>query len=62
MDVDNWLKTVEKKLQLGQCNNREKVMLSSHQLIGLAAHRSCSRWFSDLIMYPWNHKAQEEGI
>jgi hypothetical protein len=30
MDADDWLKTVEKKLQIVQCNNREKVMLASH--------------------------------
>jgi hypothetical protein len=34
MDADDWLKTVEKKLQIVQCNNREKVMLALHQLIG----------------------------
>jgi hypothetical protein len=34
MDTDDWLKPVEKKLQLVQCNNREKVLLASHQLIG----------------------------
>jgi hypothetical protein len=34
MDVDDWLKTMEKKLQLVQCNNKENVMLASHQLIG----------------------------
>jgi hypothetical protein len=32
MDVDDWLKSVEKKLQVVQCNNHEKVMLGSHQL------------------------------
>jgi hypothetical protein len=32
MDVDDWLKTIEKKLQVVQCNNREKVLLASHQL------------------------------
>jgi hypothetical protein len=37
MDADDWIKTVEKKLQLVQCNNREKVMLASHQLIGPVA-------------------------
>jgi hypothetical protein len=37
MDADDWLKTVEKKLQIVQCNNREKVLLASHQLIGPAA-------------------------
>jgi hypothetical protein len=34
MDADDWLKTVDKKLQVVQCNNREKVLLASHQLIG----------------------------
>jgi hypothetical protein len=34
MDADDWLKTVERKLQVVQCNNREKVLLASHQLIG----------------------------
>jgi hypothetical protein len=37
MDVDDWLKSVEKKLQVVQCSNREKVLLASHQLSGLAA-------------------------
>jgi hypothetical protein len=37
MDADNWLKSIEKKLQVVQCNNREKVLLASHQLSGSAA-------------------------
>jgi hypothetical protein len=37
MDVDDWLKSVEKKLQVVQCNNCEKVLLASHQLSGPAA-------------------------
>jgi hypothetical protein len=37
MDADNWLKSVEKKLQVVQSNNREKVLLASHQLSGPAA-------------------------
>jgi hypothetical protein len=32
MDADDWLKSIEKKLQLLQCNNCEKVLLASHQL------------------------------
>jgi hypothetical protein len=36
MDADDGLKTIEKKLQIVQCNNREKVMLASHQLVGPA--------------------------
>ena len=37
MDADDWLKSVEKKLQVVQCNNRENVLLASHQLSGPAA-------------------------
>jgi hypothetical protein len=37
MDADDWLKFVEKKLQVVQCNNHEKVLLASHQLSGPAA-------------------------
>jgi hypothetical protein len=36
MDADDWLKSVEKKLQVVQCSNREKVLLASHQLSGPA--------------------------
>jgi hypothetical protein len=36
MDADDWLKTVEKKLQVVQCNNREKVLFVAHQLVGPA--------------------------
>jgi hypothetical protein len=36
MDADDWLKSVEKKLQVLQCNNSEKVLLASHQLSGPA--------------------------
>jgi hypothetical protein len=37
MDADDWLKSVEKKLQVVQCNNHEKVLLASHQLSGPTA-------------------------
>jgi hypothetical protein len=36
MDVDDWLKTIKKKLQVVQCNNRKKVLFASHQLEGPA--------------------------
>jgi hypothetical protein len=32
MDADDWLKSIEKKLKVVQCNNREKVLLASHEL------------------------------
>jgi hypothetical protein len=31
MDADDWLKSIEKKLQVVQCSNHEKVLLASHQ-------------------------------
>jgi hypothetical protein len=37
MDADDWLKSVEKKLQVVQCNNHERVLLASHQLSDPAA-------------------------
>jgi hypothetical protein len=37
MDADDSLKSVEKKWQVVQCNNCEKVLLASHQLSGSAA-------------------------
>jgi hypothetical protein len=30
MDAVDWLKTIEKKLQVIQCNNREMVLFTSH--------------------------------
>jgi hypothetical protein len=36
MNVDYWLKTIEKKLQVVQCNNRKKVPFASQQLEGPA--------------------------
>jgi hypothetical protein len=37
VDTDDWLKAIEKKLQVVKCNHREKVLLASHQLVGLVA-------------------------
>jgi NADPH-dependent 7-cyano-7-deazaguanine reductase QueF-like protein len=37
MDADDWLKYVKKKLQVVQYNNREKVLLASHQLSSFGA-------------------------
>jgi hypothetical protein len=34
MATNDWLKTVERKLQVVQFNNREKALLASHQLTG----------------------------
>jgi hypothetical protein len=37
INVNDWLKSIEKKLQVVQCNNHEKVLLASHQLFGPAS-------------------------
>jgi hypothetical protein len=37
VDTDDWLKTIEKELQVVQCNYLEKVLFASQQLEGLAA-------------------------
>jgi hypothetical protein len=36
MDADDWLRSIEKKLQVMQWNNHERVLLASHQLFGSA--------------------------
>ncbi|KAK3124892.1 hypothetical protein QOZ80_7BG0595680 [Eleusine coracana subsp. coracana] len=37
MEADDWLKAIEKKLMIAQCNDREKVLFAAHQLYGVAA-------------------------
>jgi hypothetical protein len=37
VDADNWLKTIEKMLQVVQCNNHEKDLFALHQLEGPTA-------------------------
>jgi hypothetical protein len=36
LDADDWLKTIDKKLQVFQCTNQERVLFASHQLVGPA--------------------------
>jgi hypothetical protein len=38
MDVEDWLKGVEKKLVIAQCTDRKKVLFATHQLYGTAAN------------------------
>jgi hypothetical protein len=37
LDVDDWLKSIEKMLNIAQCSDREKVLYASSHLTGLAA-------------------------
>jgi hypothetical protein len=43
MDADDWLKTIKKKLQVVQCNNREKVLCGLCLLLHVAItdRRAC---------------------
>jgi hypothetical protein len=36
MDVEDWLKSIEKKLEIAQCTDQEKVLFAAHQLFGSA--------------------------
>jgi hypothetical protein len=38
MDIEDWLKGVEKKLVIAQCTDREKVLFAAHQLYRTAAN------------------------
>jgi hypothetical protein len=40
MHADDWLRMIEKKLQVVQCSNQERVLFASHQLEG-----STSEWW-----------------
>jgi hypothetical protein len=37
LDADVWLKVISKKLEITQCNDREKVLYASGRLEGSAA-------------------------
>jgi hypothetical protein len=37
MEAEDWLKSIEKKLEIAQCTDREKVLFAVHQLFGTAA-------------------------
>jgi hypothetical protein len=52
MDADDWLKTIEKKLHVVQCNNREKVLFASHQLEG-----TTTDWWDSYVEAPEEPKS-----
>jgi hypothetical protein len=37
MEAGDWLKSIEKKLEIAQCNDHEKLLFAAHQLFGTAA-------------------------
>jgi hypothetical protein len=34
MEAEDWLKSIEKKLEIAQCTDQEKVLFAAHQLFG----------------------------
>jgi hypothetical protein len=36
MDVEDWLQSVDKKLEIAQCSDRDKVLFMAHHLFGTA--------------------------
>jgi membrane-bound lytic murein transglycosylase B len=37
MEAEDWLKSIEKKLEIAQCTDQEKVLFAAHQLFGTAS-------------------------
>jgi hypothetical protein len=37
MEAEDWLRSIEKKLEIAQCTDQEKVLFAAHQLFGTAA-------------------------
>jgi hypothetical protein len=40
MEGEDWLKSIEKKLEIAQCTNQEKVLFAAHQLF-----RTTAEWW-----------------
>jgi hypothetical protein len=38
MDAEDWLKSVEKKMEIAQCSDHSKVLFAEHQLFRTAAN------------------------
>jgi hypothetical protein len=36
MEAEDWLKSIEEKLEIAHCTDREKVLFAAHQLFGTA--------------------------
>jgi hypothetical protein len=53
LEVDDWIKTIKEKLYMVQCNNREKALYASGQLIGAALE-----WWNSYI----NGHEQPESV
>jgi hypothetical protein len=56
MEVEDWLKGVEKKLVIAQCTDREKVLFATHQLFGTIANwwETYCNTHTDVDSITWN--------
>ena len=52
LDADHWLRTIEQKLALLQCEDHEKALFAAHQLQGPAG----AWWSNFLAMHPADHR------
>jgi hypothetical protein len=37
MEAEDWMKSIEKKLEIAQCTDQERVLSAMHQLVGTVA-------------------------
>jgi hypothetical protein len=37
MEAEDWLKSIEKELEIAQCTDQEKVLFAAHELFGTGA-------------------------
>jgi hypothetical protein len=49
MEAEDCLKSIEKKLEIAQCTDQEKVLFAAHQLFGTAAE-----WWETYRNSHWN--------
>jgi hypothetical protein len=56
MEVEDWLKGVEKKLMIARCTDREKVLFTVHQIFGTAANwwKTYCNTHTDVDSITWN--------
>jgi hypothetical protein len=56
MDVEDWLKGIEKRLMIAQCMDREKVLFAAHQLFGMVANwwETYCNTHADINSITWN--------
>jgi hypothetical protein len=61
MEAEDWLKSIEKKLEIAQCIDQEKVLFAAHQLFGTATEwwETYHNSHQDVGAITWNEfKAQ----